>query len=100
MAVSQDSPGSQAPLPQTGAQSTSVLALQPEGQHPSELKLHCVMSLCTQDEVQVLGFPITKSLVQAMPSLQLAFDCGQLAGGSQVSPSSTTPLPQLGWQSV
>ena len=34
--------------------------------------------------------------IQALPSLQLA---GHDEGGSQVSPDSTTPLPQLGEQS-
>jgi hypothetical protein len=34
-AESQVSPGSNTPLSQTGAQSVSLLALQPEGQHES-----------------------------------------------------------------
>ena len=35
-------------------------------------------------------------MVQALPSLQVV---GQVDPGSQVSPGSTTPLPQLGEQS-
>jgi hypothetical protein len=35
-------------------------------------------------------------MVQALPSLQVV---GQVDAGSQVSPGSTTPLPQLGEQS-
>jgi hypothetical protein len=35
-------------------------------------------------------------MVQSLPSLQVV---GQVDAGSQVSPGSTTPLPQLGEQS-
>ena len=47
--------------------------------------------------MQAATLPLSTSAVQASPSLQLF---GQFAGGSQVSPDSTTPFPQLGEQSV
>src|SRR5438477_545644 len=40
--------------------------------------------------------PVVVSTVHALPSLQLA---GHVPGGSQVSPGSMTPLPQLAEQS-
>ena len=40
--------------------------------------------------------PVIPSVVQALPSLQ---EVGQEDGGSQVSPFSTTPLPQVDEQS-
>jgi hypothetical protein len=90
MAVSQSSPASTMPLPQAGpAQSGSVAEVQPEGQQPSPGE-QVVMVVWVQWAVQVAALPSSVSVVQALPSLQLV---GQVAGGSQVSPVSSTPLP-------
>ena len=47
--------------------------------------------------MQLAALPVMTSLVQASPSLQLV---GQLPCGSQVSPLSKTPLPQVCEQSL
>src|SRR5262245_33609864 len=99
MPVSHCSLPSTTPLPQTSLQSTSVLKLQPDGQQPSLEKEQVVIALCAHCAVQVLALPTSRSVVQALPSLQLA-SVGQLDGGSQVSPTSTTPFPQRGVQSA
>ena len=49
-----------------------------------------------QATLQLAALPVRVSVVQALPSLQLV---GQLLGGSQVSPGSTTPLSQVAEQS-
>jgi hypothetical protein len=54
------------------------------------------MGVCTQFAVHAEALPNNWSAVQLLPSLQLV---GHELGGSQVSPGSMTPLPQLGWQS-
>ena len=103
MPVSHSSPGSTMPLPQIGWQSTSVLALQPDGQQPS-LVNEQVAATCVQWVWQPV--PVTLSTVQALPSLQSVLDDGQCPGRpapmavSQNSPLSTTPLPQTGEQST
>ena len=56
------------------------------------------MAVWVQAAVQLALRPVSPSTVQASPSLQEA-RVGQEAGGSQVSPDSTTPLPQVGGQS-
>ncbi len=47
-----------------------------------------------QAALQLAALPVSRSMVQAMPSLQ---EVGQLP--SQLSPGSSTPLPQLAEQS-
>jgi hypothetical protein len=89
------SPGSRTPLPQLGEQSESVFALQPAGQQPSP-EAQVVTTVCPHATSQVAALPVIWSIVHALPSLQSP---GQESGRSQVSPSSTTPLPQLGKQS-
>ena len=93
---SQVSPGSMMPLPQTALQLLSLLALQPGGQQLSPLA-HATMGVCVQAALQVAALPVITSAVQGLPSLQVV---GQVAGGSQVSPGSTTPLPQVELQSL
>ena len=92
---SQVSPASMTPLPQRGAQSLSLVALQPVGQQPSEkAQVACVPS-SAQRAVQAAAVPV--SLRRAQPLH--GHEAGQLDGGSQASPLSTTPLPQRGAQS-
>jgi hypothetical protein len=92
---SQVSLASTVPLPQLAEQSLSLALLHPDGQQPSP-GAQRVMGWWEQAILQVLALPVSKSMVQAMPSLQ---EVGQEAGGSQVSPGSRVPLPQWGEQS-
>src|SRR5262245_28000164 len=97
MPVSQVSPASTMPLPQTAGQSPSLLLLQAGGQQPSPLR-HMVTGVVVHVAVQVPAF-CSVSVVQLLPSLQLV---GQAPGWPaampvwQVSPASTAPLPQVG----
>ena len=91
---SQISPGSRESLPQEAEQSSSRLALQPAGQQPSPGE-HCVISWLVQATLQLAALPVMVSSVQSLPSLQVV---GQ--SPSQVSPGSSTSLPQLTEQSV
>jgi hypothetical protein len=93
---SQVSPTSTTPFPQLGEQSLSLLALHPGAQHPSP-DLHSVMGEKLHAAEQLVALPVSESMVQALPSLQLV---GHVEGKSQVSPVSTTPFPQLGEQSL
>jgi len=90
---SQVSPVSRVLLPQVGEQSRSVTDVHPAGQQPSPLE-QSLMEVCEHAAVQPAALPVSTSRVQAMESSQLV---GQLP--SQVSPPSTTPLPQLVEQS-
>jgi hypothetical protein len=98
-ALSHASPGSTTPSPQRGAQSVSVAAVPPSGQHLSP-EVAPVIDAGAQLTLQPA--PTRKSLVHFIPASQ---PVGQLpgAGGviptSQVSPVSTTPSPQLWGQS-
>jgi hypothetical protein len=92
---SQVSPGSTTSLPHRAEQSESVRALQPVGQHASP-PVQVVMVVWLQATLQLAALPVSWSMVQALPSLQLV---GQEAEGSQVSPGSTTSLPQRAEQS-
>jgi hypothetical protein len=97
---SQLSPASSTPLPQTPGQSASVAALQPAGQQPSAVVEQVVMGGKMQWAVQLAALPISMSAVQGSRSLQSrATLVGQLEGGSQYSPTSTIPLPQVREQS-
>jgi len=93
---SQVSPGSRTSLPQLAEQSSSLVALQPAGQHPSALS-QLVMGVAAQVALQAAADPVKMSVVQAFPSSQVA---AQESGGSQVSPRSSTPSPQLAEQSL
>jgi hypothetical protein len=68
-------------------------ALQPAGQQPSP-GAHTVIGWKVQAALQLAALPVSASAVQATPSLQ---EVGQLP--SQLSPGSSTPLPQLAEQS-
>src|SRR5450432_2152838 len=101
MPRSQSSPGSTVPSPQVGEQSRSVERVAPAGQHPSyafAFGVGTVISSWAQTRVQ--SDPFDVSCVHATPSSQSAG--GQAPGSaramavSQVSPGSTTPLPQRG----
>jgi hypothetical protein len=87
---SQVSPGSTTLLPHCERQSSSLLAVQPGAQQPSPL-LQVTTGVWPQVALQFSALPVRKSVVQATASSQ---SVGQLAGGSQVSPGSTLPLPQ------
>jgi phosphotransferase system HPr-like phosphotransfer protein len=54
------------------------------------------MEVWLQVTLQLARLPALASAVQALPSSQ---EVGQEDGGSQVSPDSITPLPQVGVQS-
>ncbi len=92
MAVSHFSGGSTTPLPQLAEQSESFSALQAEGQQPSP-EPHAVIGAWLHAVEQ--PEPTRVSSVHATPSSQ---DVGHVP--SQVSGGSTTPLPQLGEQSL
>jgi hypothetical protein len=88
---SQVSPLSTTLLPQLAEQSMSVVKLQPAGQQPSP-ELQMTMALKLQATLQVAALPVCWFVVQALLS---SHDAGHVPDGSQVSPVSTTPLPQL-----
>jgi hypothetical protein len=68
MAVSQVSPVSTMPLPQTVPQSGSLVLLHPAGQQPSACALHCVIAVLLQLCEQTP--PVSESAVHALPSSQ------------------------------
>jgi hypothetical protein len=88
------SPGSTTRLPQLAEQSLSLLLLQPAGQQPSPV-VHWVSAWCAHAALHVDALPVIESCVHGFLSSQSA---GQLP--SQVSPVSTTPLPQDAEQSL
>jgi hypothetical protein len=90
------SPASTAPLPQRGAQSLSLLALQPDGQQPSPFAQAVCAPSSTQAAVQAAADPDRRRRAQPIQGHAV----GQLCGGSQVSPLSIMPLPQRGRQST
>ena len=92
---SQVSPDSTTPFPQTGEQSESLFALHTGGQQPSP-ETQAVMEVWLQVMLQLARLPALASVVQTLSSSQ---EVGQEDGGSQVSPDSITPLPQVGVQS-
>jgi hypothetical protein len=89
---SQVSPDSTTPLSQTGWQVSSLLALQPAGQHPSPSP-HSVIVSFAQARSHVDAAPVVLSIVQGSLSSQ---STAQEAIGSQVSPGSTMPLSHTG----
>jgi hypothetical protein len=78
----------------TMGQSLSVALVFPGGQHMSPL-IGMVTGLCEQARVHMDARPDAVSVVQGLLSSQLA---GHDAAGSQVSPGSTTLLPQVAVQ--
>jgi len=92
---SQVSPGSTTPLPQKPLQSSSLAVVQPVAQQPSP-SVQAVMGVALQAALQLAALPVRRSVVQSLPSSHAV---GHEAGGSQVSPGSTTPLPQKALQS-
>jgi hypothetical protein len=91
---SQVSPVSIVPLPQVDEQLLSEAEVHPDGQQPSPL-MHDVMGVWPHDRLQFAALPVDESIVHEFMSSQVG---GQVAGGSQVSPGSSTPLPQLAEQ--
>jgi hypothetical protein len=94
LAGSQVSPRSTTPLPQLGAQSLSLLALQPDGQQPSLLAQAVCMPAFTHATLHIAAVPVRLRSWQPI--------AGQVVGQlpSQVSPLSTMPLPQRTAQSA
>jgi len=92
---SQVSPISMIMFPHDVEQSLSLVELAPAGQHMS-LFIGMVIVVEPQVTSQLLAEPINISTVQGSPSSMHMV--GQLP--SQVSPISTTPLPQLALQSL
>jgi hypothetical protein len=91
---SQVSPGSTTMFPQLAEQNGSLFRLQPAGQQLSP-PVHWVIAWCVQAALQLAALPVSMSMLQPLPSSHIAA-VGQLP--SQVSPGSTTRLPQLGEQ--
>jgi hypothetical protein len=81
-------------------QSESLLLLQPAGQQPSP-EVQFVILAWVHAAVQVAAEPVSESTVQAFPSSQLVAHAPapEAIPLSQVSPDSTTPLPQTALQS-
>jgi hypothetical protein len=92
-APSQPSPDSTTPLPHTGEQSLSLVALAPEGQQRSPFDA-TVMGRLLHVTLQLSAEPFSTSLVHTTPSSQVV---GQ--SPSQASPASRTPLPHSTAQS-
>ena len=93
---SHSSPISTTPFPQAGVQLLSLLALQLVGQQPSPDTQVVWVPSSTQAAVHADAMPT--SFLRMQPDQGQVV--GQLVGGSQLSPDSTTPLPQLGVQSL
>jgi len=74
------------------AQSESLPAVQPIGQHRSLPAVEHVLLLCAQTTLHVAALPVCVSFVQSFWSSQT----GHEPGGSHVSPASMRPLPQPG----
>jgi hypothetical protein len=86
------SPGSTTPLPHTGAQSLSVVALHPVvGQQPSPFTHLVCVPVSTHAARHVPPFDSARSV-----HATCGHEVGQLP--SQSSPASTTPLPHTGVQ--
>jgi hypothetical protein len=77
-------------------QSLSLAAVHPGAQQPSAF-VHTVIAAYAQRALQLAALPVTASLVQVRPSE--AHVVGHEAP-SHSSPDSTTPLPQIGAQSL
>jgi hypothetical protein len=88
------SPASRTPFPHFGWQSLSLFALAPGGQQPSPF-VKLTIRVCEHTRLQLWADPTPPSSVQGFPSSQV-----RSHRPSQVSPSSITPLPHTGWQSL
>jgi hypothetical protein len=84
------------PLPQVQLQSASVAVVQPDGQQPSPEAQTVWAPSSMQCAVQSAAVPVSFRFVQPMAGQVV----GQLPGGSQLSPASSTPLPQAATQSL
>ena len=91
---SQDSPASTTPSPQNPLQSVSTSCVQPIGQQPSP-DSQIAMSWFVHSALQFSAQPTNASLVHTLPSSQVSGH-----SPSQISPTSTTPLPQDAEQSL
>jgi hypothetical protein len=87
--VAQPQPESSSLAP--AVQSASSASPHSLGQQPSPLT-QLTIAVLLHAALQLAALPVMVSTVQPSPSSQL---CGQLAGGSHVSPGSIAPLPQL-----
>jgi hypothetical protein len=87
---------STAPLPQTHSQSLSLALVQPMGQQESPLTQASCLPASTHFELQVREDPSSFCRVQPICGHMV----GQLSAGSQVSPASTSMLPQVVRQSL
>ena len=99
---SQVSPAPIRPSAQLGAQSRSLAPEQPGGQQPSPAR-QAVTVWWVQVRVQPSAEPETISTVQALASSQVLRQAPwwpAVIARSQFSSLSTTPLPQIGWQSL
>jgi len=99
---SQVSPAPTRPSLQRAAQSPSFVPEHPGGQQPSPA-MQAVISWWTQARVQPWAEPEALSTVQALASshvLRQAPWWPAVIARSQLSPLSTTPLPQINWQSL
>ena len=87
------------PLPHVGdPQSSSFDGSQPGPQHMSP-SVQVSTAISTHSEVHMVGSPLRVAGEQASVEVHVS-TVGQLSGGSQVSPGSTTPLPHCGRQSL
>ena len=99
---SQVSPAPMRPSVQRGAQSPSLAPEQPGGQQPSPA-MQAVTGWWMQVRVHPSAEPEAKSTVQALASSQVLRQAPwwpAVIARSQFSSLSTTPLPQIGWQSL
>lgn len=92
---SQVSPPSTTLLPQLGEQSESLFALAFAGQQPSPF-LAATTGMLVHLTLHWAMLPVCTSVVHGSPS---SHEVGQELEGSQISPSSTVPLPQFAEQS-
>jgi hypothetical protein len=96
---SQRSPASTILLPQIGSQSLSLLAFAPLGQQPSSF-FGAVIGTFVHALLQLFALPVSRSVVQALPSSQVVGQGICALFGSHTSPASIVPLPQLAEQSL
>jgi len=99
---SQVSPAPMRPSVQRGAQSRSLALEQPGGQQPSPA-MQAVTGWWTHVRVQPSVEPDATSTVQALASSQVPRQAPwwpAVIARSQFSSASTTPFPQIAWQSL
>jgi hypothetical protein len=91
---SQSSPGSVTWLPQVAGQSVSLLAFAPVGQQPSSFT-GVLIGVALHSTLQDWGAPLRTFTAQPLASAHVAGHAAAALLGSQVSPTSRRPLPQL-----